>query len=454
MLSTIRPEVAALAREAREYALARGLLKYGQGDDVVHLPFSITPWQTPRSFVDRVRSLTLPFNRLYAAVTADVDFLRTEMAGAARTDSFVASMLACLPEDPPARPQLFLTRNDFMPSAGEPRQVEINMIAASLGPASQKVNDLHRFLYREEELGGRILPTRPGDEQIRVLAQAWRLFGDPRARILFILPPGERGVFDQLYLASALVVEHGVPILRCTMEELGREGELRGEDLWFRGRPVAMGYFRGGYAPPHYQTEASWKARRLLEASTAVSVPSIAAQLANMKLVQQRLTRPEVLRRFASAEEVEAMASTFVAMAPPFEEVPGRGVARDLAVASPGDWVLKPQREGGGNNLHGQDMVRRLSTMTPEENDAFVLMEYIHPAPFHSIRLVEDEVVEGKCVTELGVYGAVLVDRDGRLLLDEDLGYLLRTKDETSPEGLVIGGFAALDALAVEPYNP
>ena len=53
-------------------------------------------------------------------------------------------------------------------------------------------------------------------------------------------------------------------------------------------------------------------------------------------------------------------------MAPPSEQVTWRGqraTARELALAHPDEWVLKPQREGGGNNLYGQDMVRRLEAM-------------------------------------------------------------------------------------------
>jgi len=244
-------------------------------------------------------------------------------------------------------------------------------------------------------------------------------------------------------------------MLRCTLEDLGREGEIRAGDLWFRGRRVAMGYFRGGYAPGHYEGEASWNARRLLEATTAISVPSIPAQLANMKMVQGRLTSAEVLRRYLPDSEAEAVAATFVAMAPPSEEIHWKGQhasARDLALASPEDWVLKPQREGGGNNLYGQDMVCRLQAMRPEEDAAFVLMEYIRPAAFRSVRLVENEPVEGLCLTEFGTFGAFLMEPGGleTPLVDEDLGYLLRTKDHQSREGLVIGGYAALDVLALE----
>lgn len=329
--------------EAREYALSRGLIKYASdGEDIVNLPFTITPWVTKRSFVDKVYGVAKVYNRLYATVSQDFAFLREQLAPAAQTDDFVASMLACLPQSLLPKPQLFLTRNDFMPlstPAGVvPKQVEINMIAASLGPASQKVNDLHRFIYREHPLSKQILPTHPGDEQVEELFKAWQLFGDAEARLLFILPPGEKGVFDQLWLVSQLAVERQVPLMRCTMEELGREGEIRQHDLYFRGRKVAVGYFRGGYSPTHYVNDYCWQARILLENSTAISVPSISAQLANMKKIQCALTSPALLNHFLNAQESAAISDTFMVMASPEQHISWQGnekMAIEHAISNP-----------------------------------------------------------------------------------------------------------------------
>ena len=49
------------------------------------------------------------------------------------------------------------------------------------------------------------------------------------------------------------------------------------------------------------------------------------------------------------------------------------------ALASPQDYVLKPQREGGGNNHYGDDLVDALERMTPDERAAYILMERIRP---------------------------------------------------------------------------
>lgn len=48
------------------------------------------------------------------------------------------------------------------------------------------------------------------------------------------------------------------------------------------------------------------------------------------------------------------------------------------AIASPDDFVLKPQREGGGNNLYGSELVERLQSGT--DLAAYILMQKIKPA--------------------------------------------------------------------------
>ena len=50
------------------------------------------------------------------------------------------------------------------------------------------------------------------------------------------------------------------------------------------------------------------------------------------------------------------------------------------AAAAPDDFVLKPQREGGGNNLYGAELAARLASR--EGLAAFILMQRIRP-PVH-----------------------------------------------------------------------
>ncbi|CAL5340258.1 unnamed protein product [Camellia sinensis] len=79
------------------------------------------------------------------------------------------------------------------------------------------------------------------------------------------------------------------------------------------GQAIAVIYFRAGYAPTDYPSEPEWKARLLMEQSSAVKCPSISYHLAGMKKIQQELAKPNVLE--------STMEETFV---------PFRGIKNDL----------------------------------------------------------------------------------------------------------------------------
>jgi len=74
-------------------------------------------------------------------------------------------------------------------------------------------------------------------------------------------------------------------------------------------------------------------------------------------------------------------------------------------------YVLKPQREGGGNNIYGADIPAALLGMTELERSAWVLMERIFP-PISKGYMVRPggpvipEIVD--LVSELGIFGAII----------------------------------------------
>ena len=122
-----------------------------------------------------------------------------------------------------------------------------------------------------------------------------------------------------------------------------------------------MCYYRYGYRPADY-SEQAWEIRALMEGSRALQIPDIAMQLCGTKRMQQRLTDPAVIDRFlwdSSREDRERLNKLFAkqfSLAPSPE---GDRMARE-AESCPDAWVLKPQREGGGNNYFRQEMVDKL----------------------------------------------------------------------------------------------
>ena len=85
--------------------------------------------------------------------------------------------------------------------------------------------------------------------------------------------------------------------------------------------------------------------------------------------------------------------------------------AYQIAMKSPEKFVLKPQREGGGNNMYGDEIVSFLEKIkdSPERN-GYILMEKIC-APISKNYMVRPGWEKAKLVntiSELGIFGYVI----------------------------------------------
>lgn len=443
-------------KEALEFLLAHGAVRYTASGQVTHLPCSLVPYLGPSDFVKETEELTPLYTSLYHLVANDDDFLHRELEKARVADDFIEHLFRAKSHEVGPKPSLYLNRNDCMPALGEgeiwPKQVEMNLMASALGEASSVVYRLHKFLSQHQSF--HFKENYAGNGLAEALVEGYRAI-DGDGVILFLVPVGEVSVFDQRILEARLVEEHGLSTLRASLEELGEAGELRGGDLYFRGHRVSIAYFRTGYAPFHYSGETAWKARNLIEASSAVSVPSARTQLANTKLIQLVLARKKALERFVSPTEADRLVRSCVAFTKLDEahtDLQGRtALGREHALARPEDWVLKPHREGGGNNFFGDEIVSTLKAMSERESEAYILMEKIRQPVFDSVRMVEGEAIPCRCVTELGFFGSAFYSGPSeKAEFNRAKGYLLRTKDESMDEGLVLGGFSFLDALRLD----
>ena len=100
-------------------------------------------------------------------------------------------------------------------------------------------------------------------------------------------------------------------------------------------------------------TFKEWDALLKVEMSKSVKCPNVGTFLAGMKKIQEFISRKEVLVELCNndLEEVEALKEVFAKFLKldnneNFEEV----------LANSDEYVLKPQREGGGNNFYNEDV--------------------------------------------------------------------------------------------------
>lgn len=161
--------------------------------------------------------------------------------------------------------------------------------------------------------------------------------------------------------------------------------------------------------------------------------------------MQQQLAQPGVVERFvpeASAKRIRACFAGLWGLE--HEDEQTRAVIAD-AIEKPGTYVLKPQREGGGNNMWGQEIVDKLSTASTEERSAFILMQRIMPMTYKAALMKNGVVSVVDCVHELGIYQTYLGNGKDTLL-NEFCGTLLRTKQFGVDEGGVASGYSVVNS--------
>ncbi|KAJ2051803.1 Glutathione synthetase [Coemansia sp. S16] len=120
--------------------------------------------------------------------------------------------------------------------------------------------------------------------------------------------------------------------------------------------------------------------------------------------------------------------------------------AYDLAMANPSNYVVKPQREGGGYNTYGDDIPKLLSSLSDEERKGYILMDLIRAPGFKNVLLRNGQLVASEVVSELGIYGVWVSDTNGDVVINRSGGHLLRTKASDVYEGGVAAGFAVIDS--------
>ncbi|TPX34917.1 glutathione synthase [Synchytrium microbalum] len=462
-----------VAYNAIDYAMSRGLVvrapaSVSTSEDVpivTHAPFALFPTPFPKSAYENAVELQPIFNKLVDCCARDHEFITEAMESLSKVDDFVEKLYDIYKKvhalGTAQKITFGLHRSDYMlhnsSKPGEPetlhvKQVELNTIAASFSSLSHHVSKLHQYLVRTQPQytlpEHSYMPENTSIETIpRGLAKAWQLYGNPKAVVVIVVQPGERNAFDQRWIEYTLYNEYSITLIRKSLAEIHEQASIHspGGPLILNGQEVAVTYFRAGYSPTDYPTHAEWDARLLIESSSTIKCPNIAYHLVGSKKVQQILDQPGMVERFIhDADQVAALRKCFMGLYPLDGSAEGIKAMQD-ALESPERFVMKPQREGGGNNIYGDDIKTTLQKLSPAERNAYILMDLIKAPVRKSIMVRLGKVIPGDVVSEVGIYGIWISEGD-IVHMNETGGHLLRTKASNSNEGGVAAGFAVLDS--------
>lgn len=261
---------------------------------------------------------------------------------------------------------------------------------------------------------------------------------------------------------------HSIHVIRQTLAELAESAEVDASSRVLRIKhpvtnqavEISTVYFRTGYTHVDYANETEFGVRLLLERSCAIKCPTIQLQLAGGKKVQQVLTKPGVLESFLldrarwggpefTEGDVALLRGSWMGMWGLGEDG-DEGVKKARSTAE--KLVLKPQREGGGNNVYKSSIPGFLDALPPIEREAWVAMELIETPKDAENYLVRagsgsQGAFKTETISELGIFGWALFGPSAKNIKHEEVGWLVRTKGRESDEGGIATGFSVLDSL-------
>ncbi len=178
----------------------------------------------------------------------------------------------------------------------------MNNIASSFGALASRLPTLHDMMLTElglsrEEIGSRVPRNEALDTVASGPVEAWKLYGQTKAVILVLVEELNQNIADQR-LVEFRIAELSLSAANCvrltfrqSSDCLSLDGEDRKLMVTFpackRSLQVAVVYFRTGYMPSQYDSEADWAVRLLIERSKAIKCPSIGFHLAGAKKIQQ-----------------------------------------------------------------------------------------------------------------------------------------------------------------------
>lgn len=447
--------------KAKDYAIQHGVCmccKNNYDRNQVQLSrFVLIPTSFPKFEFEKGIVIQKILNKLIHKVAYDHDFISKTTKSVIEADEFTAELFkiyqTVYQEGITQKYSLGIFRSDYMlDDSMKIKQVELNTIASSFGGLSSQVTKLHKYILCELDHDDKI-NNLPDNDTTSGLADgliaAWNIYNNKQGRILFVTEEQTCNICDQRAIEFKIRKKNlNIKIIRRTFKYLIDNAQLKSNKELIVGNDlVSVVYYRTGYEVEAYPTQNEWSVRLLIERSLAIKCPSIQYHLAGTKKVQQVLNDPKILKKFLNDDEVKQVQDVFVGLYS-LELNEDGDKAVELAISEPEKYVLKPQREGGGNNIYGKNVKTKLESIkNSQERSAFILMELIK-APVQKNYLISPDNKRPQlqdCLSELGIYGYIIGDYN-EIKENKQIGHVIRTKPCGENEGGIIAGAGALDS--------
>ena len=463
--------------EMIDYLYSNGLIiKNKEGIGVKHIPITLYPSPIVKSFFDKIQFYQIAFNKIMDKISRDQQYIEQILTPISEKDEFIKKLLEISKKvstfENKQKIQCGFFRNDYMVDKVKKfiYQIEFNTIAVSMFSFSDKLKKFYSFFSNKypniyERYKDKEIPLEKKDvipEFSSSLIESIKLFSPENYKntlIIFVVQENEKNVFDQRTIENELYEKYNILSKRLTLNEIAKNCKVdeKGQ-ISYEEKIISLFYFRAGYTPSDYKDEESWKGREMIELSTAIKVPNINLFLTTLKVFQYELTKPDILKKYINEELISNDIIRFFTKIYYLRDM-DKEKQKELfnqITSNPHSYVIKPQREGGGNNYYDDKIIPLLPKDDSEPSDELlnsIIMERIEAPEYETLNLIDEKVIVNTINSEFSVYGVIISSDEKIYNINKSVGFLVRSKDKNAGEGGVIHGSGCVDLPCLMDIN-
>ena len=463
--------------EMIDYLYSNGLIiKNKEGIGVKHIPITLYPSPIVKSFFDKIQFYQIAFNKIMDKISRDQQYIEQILTPISEKDEFIKKLLEISKKvstfENKQKIQCGFFRNDYMVDKVKKfiYQIEFNTIAVSMFSFSDKLKKFYSFFSNKypniyERYKDKEIPLEKKDvipEFSSSLIESIKLFSPENYKntlIIFVVQENEKNVFDQRTIENELYEKYNILSKRLTLNEIAKNCKVdeKGQ-ISYEEKIISLFYFRAGYTPSDYKDEESWKGREMIELSTAIKVPNINLFLTTLKVFQYELTKPDILKKYINEELISNDIIRFFTKIYYLRDM-DKEKQKELfnqITSNPHSYVIKPQREGGGNNYYDDKIIPLLPKDDSEPSDELlnsIIMERIEAPEYETLNLIDEKVIVNTINSEFSVYGVIISSDEKIYNINKSVGFLVRSKDKNEGEGGVIHGSGCVDLPCLMDIN-